>query len=263
MKKIVIGFAFLIFSSSFAQNPGCNPGEITTANDYRSIQWYRTSAEKNALYREIFLLGEEQIKMKKRFMKLRPQQWGVIFDIDETLVDNSQHSFENALRCQELHSNGSTAYFIREASIATPGAKQITCAIKKMGGYVSLVSNRNGHEQDPKTGKNLLEATAGNLNKLGICYDQIVLANSVDGNKNNRFKAVATGNYPADMIVSKKLPAHRIIAFFGDNIQDFPEMFQKKMDKENPNSSSYGRFGVSYFILPNPLYGSWQENRSK
>ena len=116
-----------------------------------------------------------------------------------------------------------------------------------MGGYVSLVSNRNGHEKDPKTGKNLLQATIANLNKLGICYDQVVLANSSDGNKNSRFEAVATGNYPADMIVSKKLPAHRIIAFFGDNIQDFPEMFQKEMGKENPNSSSYGRFGASIF----------------
>jgi predicted secreted acid phosphatase len=38
-------------------------------------------------------------------------------------------------------------------------------------------------------------------------------------------------------------------------------MFQQEMRKENPNSSSYNRFGVSYFILPNPLYGSWQVNK--
>ena len=62
MKKIVISFALIVFSSfSFAQEPGCRPGEITTANDYRSIQWYRTSAEKNALYREIFLLGKNKL----------------------------------------------------------------------------------------------------------------------------------------------------------------------------------------------------------
>ncbi len=265
-RYLLAGLMFVWCIGSLAEaphGPACRPGEITTANDYMAIQWYRTSAEKNALYREIFSMAEQQVRAKKRFLKLEPQQWGVVFDIDDTLLDNSLHSYENALYCAGQHSIGSTAFFVREVSVPTPGAKKITCDIRKMGGYVSLVSNRDGNQTDPRTGKNLLDATVENLKKAGICFDQVVLANSVNGNKNPRFQAINSGEYPADMIVTRKLPAHRVIAYFGDNIQDFPNTFQQEMKQENPEGQAYANFGISYFVLPNPLYGSWQHATKK
>lgn len=58
------------------------------------------------------------------------------------------------------------------------------------------------------------------------------------------------------MIYTNKLPAHDIIAYFGDNIQDFPAMSQEKM--KTADDSQFDVFGSKYFILPNPMYGSWQ-----
>ncbi len=46
------------------------------------------------------------------------------------------------------------------------------------------------------------------------------------------------------------------IAFLGDNIQDFPAMKQSLRDEPE---SAFEPFGKRFFVLPNPMYGSWQQ----
>ncbi len=59
------------------------------------------------------------------------------------------------------------------------------------------------------------------------------------------------------------LPPHQIIAFFGDNIQDFPSLKQATVYALADTAPVYNKFTQGYFILPNPLYGSWQANLYK
>lgn len=65
-----------------------------------------------------------------------------------------------------------------------------------------------------------------------------------------------TGEYNKNIILTNKLPAHKVIAYFGDNIQDFPNLKQKNMQKAD--AKAFKKFGSKYFIMPNPMYGSWQ-----
>ena len=46
-----------------------------------------------------------------------------------------------------------------------------------------------------------------------------------------------------------------VVAFVGDNILDFPGMTQASV---KANEAALDGFGVKFFILPNPMYGSWQ-----
>ncbi len=46
-----------------------------------------------------------------------------------------------------------------------------------------------------------------------------------------------------------------IIAFVGDNILDFPRLTQAVKAGGEP---AFADFGIRYFIIPNPMYGSWQ-----
>jgi predicted secreted acid phosphatase len=48
--------------------------------------------------------------------------------------------------------------------------------------------------------------------------------------------------------------------WLGDNIQDFPMLTQTL--RSGPDSA-YNKFGVSYFLLPNPMYGSWEKAEYK
>jgi predicted secreted acid phosphatase len=43
----------------------------------------------------------------------------------------------------------------------------------------------------------------------------------------------------------------------GDNIQDFPKLSQSLRDEAD---AAFGAFGTRYFVLPNPMYGSWERN---
>jgi predicted secreted acid phosphatase len=43
----------------------------------------------------------------------------------------------------------------------------------------------------------------------------------------------------------------------GDNIQDFPRLRQ---DVRTQGDSVFAEFGDRFFVLPNPMYGSWERN---
>ena len=50
-------------------------------------------------------------------------------------------------------------------------------------------------------------------------------------------------------------PPLEVVAFLGDNILDFPNLTQAAAKKAD---TALDAFGVTYFMLPNPMYGSWQ-----
>ena len=67
--------------------------------------------------------------------------------------------------------------------------------------------------------------------------------------KNPRFAAVAAGTTKAGG------PRLDTVIFVGDNILDFPNLSQAAAKKDD---SALAFFGIRYFMLPNPMYGSWQ-----
>jgi len=48
-----------------------------------------------------------------------------------------------------------------------------------------------------------------------------------------------------------------VVMFVGDNIQDFPLLTQEV--RREPDAA-FAKFGDSFFVLPNPMYGSWEKN---
>ena len=83
--------------------------------------------------------------------------------------------------------------------------------------------------------------------KLGIPVDVLLLAKDRnDLDKNTRFRLVEEVG-----IAAAKLPRLPVLAYVGDNIKDFPYLSQ--VDIGDP-----ALFGTRYFMLPNPVYGSWQ-----
>jgi predicted secreted acid phosphatase len=91
------------------------------------------------------------------------------------------------------------------------------------------------------------EPTRQNLKSVAIMVAGVLCATDDTGNKNPRFASVRDGTS------SLKLPPLTVVAYVGDNIQDFPGRLQA-------TPGSLDEFGESFFILPNPLYGSWDHN---
>ena len=232
MKKIIV--STLIYLS-------CSSASSACTND---VTWYRQSAERIAINREVFVAAENAIKQQIASQHLPPKTWGVVLDIDETVLDNSAW---NAKQCATPADTTSWDEFAATAqSTAIPGAVEFTNTVHQLGGFVNLISNRNAK---------LLSATTKNLQAQHIYFDQVLLDQTKKGtafvDKNRRFNAVLKGQSPS------QLPAQKIVAWLGDNIQDFPNFKQNTISK-NPTSPQYNVFGRSFFVLPNPLYGSWQ-----
>ena len=239
-----------------ATMPGCVPGKPETSNNYMATKWYRDSVERNAQYHQVFSIGLEKVTRKVAQEKLKNKNWGVIMDIDETVLDNSHYQKDNVLSCTNTTMPTLYANMEQAISTATPGAHNFTCSIQKNGGKVVLVTNRDGTYDDK-----IQSATLANLQKAGICYDTVIFANGAkDSNKTPRFNAVIAGDY-SKIIATKPLKPLHVLGYFGDNIQDFPNIMQADAIKQDPNSDFYTKFGQEYFSLPNPGYGSWEHNQ--
>ena len=261
MKKIVLLLGIIGISNVYAND--C--AHSANSEIKQAVKWYRDSAEQRALYNQAFGVGAQYINKWVSKNKPKTKTWGVVLDIDETTLDNSWY-YQKCTDLTDTEDNFSHYVAIPEKSVALPGAAALTCSIKKQGGYVSLVSNRDGSYSD-STG-NVLSATINNLKHEGVCFDQVVLANRKDSDhpsdKNPRFQSIQSGDYDTkQMVWSNKLPAHKVIAYFGDNIQDFPKFNQAKTYALSPNDKAFNVFGNGYFIVPNPLYGSWENNDYK
>lgn len=244
----------------------CAPSTQKNPSIQQADKWYRDSAEKKASYRQAYNIGSAYVKQWVEQHHPKAKTWGVILDIDETTLDNSWYFYQCA-SLAEKPAEFSHFVTIPQKSVALPGVVAFTRWVHQLGGYVTLISNRDGSYID-KSGITALQATLNNLKQQHVTFDQVILANNKQSehpaDKNPRFNAVIHGCYDEhEMVWSNKLPPHQVIAYFGDNIQDFPEFKQVAEYALPDNAPQYDKFGQGYFILPNPLYGSWQANRYK
>ena len=259
-KLIKCALAGLVVLISFAVNaaPACGAKPLESANSYQALQWYRSSAEQKALYRQVFATGVATLLTNRESEPSKP--WGVIFALDGTLLDNSAKTLNILQNCAEPSSEELSLWAKAELP-ATPGAVEATCLIQRNGGKVVIVSNRDGSEQSPF---DMQVALSANLKKVGICYTSLIFANNrQDSNKNPRFVAVATGDYENIVTSYKKLPPLKIIGYFGSDIEDFPDFKQNTASKLSSEAEQFNQFGTRYFMLPNPAAGSWQHNLLK
>ena len=67
--------------------------------------------------------------------------------------------------------------------------------------------------------------------------------------KTPRYRAIAAGE-----TAGSRTPVE-IVAYIGDNILDYPSTSQAMRAQ---GEAAFAEFGVRWFMLPNPMYGSWQ-----
>jgi 5'-nucleotidase (lipoprotein e(P4) family) len=202
-----------------------------------ALRWMRRSAEYPALTRQTYATAAA--RLDDTVPALTGVAWGVILDADETLLDNSEYQRRRAV-LDSAYTEASWAAWVKEAAApAVPGAVAFTRRVRRLGGRVIVVTNRADALCGP---------TRANLRRVGVPADLVLCQPPGQADKNPRFRAVELGT------ASTRLPALRIVEWIGDNIQDFPGLTQAV--RHDP--SAFRAFGRTFFVLPNPVYGSWQ-----
>lgn len=221
---------------------GTRPVAVTPAplaSQPKHVKWVRSSAEFAAITRQVYRIATEQVLAQGR--ALPAGQWAVILDADETVLDNSEHERRVSLAGTSF-SDATWVPWVRErAATAIPGAVEFIRAVQAAGGRIAIVTNR---------ADSLCADTRANLEQFGVRPEMVLCKPTGGSDKNPRFQAVALGTAAAGV------GPVTVVAWVGDNILDFPGMTQQVRNEPR----ALEPFGQRWFILPNPMYGSWERN---
>jgi len=167
-----------------------------------------------------------------------------VLDLDETVLDNSPYNAWLIVRGERFAPASWSAWVEAAQAAAVPGALEFARAARELGVTLFYVSNRDAPME---------AATRRNLEALGLPlatgHDTVLLRGERPewrSDKSSRYREVAG--------------SHRVLVLVGDDLNDFvpvprgatPESRSALVDPHR------ARFGRDWFLLPNPVHGSWQ-----
>lgn len=190
----------------------------------RSTQWVHNSAEFDAVLATIYLAAGQAL--------VAPEAgpWAVVSDVDETLIDNSLYQVET------LGQFSPETWAIWEEqgrAVALPGAVALVARVHEMGGRMAFVTNRSKHQETLE----LLQAQG-----LWAEGDRLCVRTETS-DKSARRQSVLEGG----ALCGWEGEPTQVVAYWGDQRGDFPAQ------------SDAEPWGTQWFMLPNPMYGSWAE----
>jgi acid phosphatase len=218
------------------------------APDYRAIaeQTYRLAAEKLAAPSP----GSAAVEQKDvPAAVLARMPTAVVMDLDETVLDNTVYQ-ARLLRDGTSYEPVSWGKWVMSSDAdAVPGARDYIALARKLGHTVFFLSNRDctipaATADDPCPAKS---ATMNNLVTLGIDIapdpDHLLL-------RRERPEWSTSAKAARRSLIASQ---YRIIALVGDDLGDF--VAPKTVAGDRQRLAAH--FGVDWFLLPNPIYGSW------
>jgi 5'-nucleotidase (lipoprotein e(P4) family) len=208
------------------------------------LLWFRDSAERQALYSEIYAEAWRRVQAKISPNAAAPSAssgaWGVVMDIDETILDNSEYQARLAITGRPFEKPTWEAWVSEHRAPAFPPAKALMKRVHDATGKVILVTNRLDSE---------CADTRRNLESEGLSFDALLCAKKEPAEKETRFAEIQNGS------ALPQLGAVKVLLFIGDDIRDC-------------QGQSQGKFDVTAYddrclALPDPMYGSWTSNPYK
>jgi len=212
---------------------------------YRNARSYRGAAL--ATYAAATRAAERAAKRHGRW------GWIVVMDADETVVDNSDY-FRELEACGIGFTPATWCDWTREAT-ARPiaGAAAFTRRVHELGGFVAIVTNRSTAMDEP---------TKRNLERAGIHFDAF-RGRAKDADKAPRWTEVAEELAPVARKAGRRGAPPRVAIWIGDQVTDLAVFDAKgaiagSMNEADPLDEPKAGFGESQFVLPNPIYGTWE-----
>ncbi len=222
--------------------------QISADSEYQvgATLYMQKAGEYRALAYQAFNLARWQLDadLDKRAVKKLPKAdqkkpRAVMVDIDETILDNSPaqaYSIKNrlAFNIKDWYAWGE----MRKAK-AIPGSVEFLKYANSKGVKVFYVSNRDEAQK---------QATMDNLRNVGFpdVTDDDLMLRKTDSSKEGRRQII--------------LQKYRIVFFMGDNLDDHSNIFEKKSvaDRFVEVDKAKDLFGKRYIMLPNAIYGTWE-----
>ena len=248
------GFACLVLASVRAE-------DNTALEQLNATLWMQNAPEYRAGTEQVYRLATDRIANPVRGSAALEQAevaddvlsrlpTAVVLDLDETVLDNSVFQ-ARLIQKRAIYTPKAWGEWVMEArASAVPGAREFIAAARKLGHTVFYVSNRdcNTPAATATDACPAKTATMRNLVALGIDpvadpQRMLLRGEKPEWAHKSARRAHIAANY-------------RIVAMIGDDIGDFVDARKFRGDDERLD----WRFGVNWFVLPNPIYGSWNND---
>lgn len=252
--------------------PGCGTDRPFAEGGERATLWVRTSAEFRASAEGIYRSASLGLQhgLADATWSAEPAQTGdisrlppaVIMDIDDTVLDNSAPQVRMLLAsaCPGDFDVLWDSWIAERAAPAVPGAAEFVRATRNMKDSqgrpvrVFLITNRAcGSRPGVASACPQQDDTLANLRALGLDTP------TLDDDLMLKGERPEWGN---EKLPRRQLIAHeyRIVLNVGDDLADFiPDVRQQSpADRERASCRRRDWWGARWFMIPNPMYGSWQ-----
>ncbi|MBX3283007.1 MAG: 5'-nucleotidase, lipoprotein e(P4) family [Acidobacteria bacterium] len=232
----------------FATGSAAQKPAAAVDNSYQTagVLYMQKAGEYRALCYQAFNIARLRLdadfekKNLKRLPKAeRKMPRAIMVDIDETVLDNSPAQAYGIRNNKAFNLADWYAWGDMRKAKAIPGAVDFLNYAHSRGVKIFYVSNRDEVQK---------AATMDNLKKVGFndITDENVMLRQKESSKEAR----------RDIIRAK----YRIVMQVGDNLDDLSNVFEKKSVEERFAEVEKARehFGKDYIVLPNAMYGTWE-----
>jgi 5'-nucleotidase (lipoprotein e(P4) family) len=203
-----------------------------------AVLWYQHAAEVRALYLQACNLGRRRIDES---LAKDGRTNVVIVDIDETILDNSP--YQGALiQRGEIYREATWSNWVNFARAdALAGVSNLLTYAAARNVEVVYISNRK---------ENQTKATIANLARMHLPFADerhVLLRQGGDSKDDRREPFITNANY-------------NVVFLMGDNLADFAGKFETldQVSRRRHTDEAAEDFGTKYIIVPNPMYGDWE-----
>lgn len=241
MRQIFIIALSVIITSCAGSQKSASVSQTSTLSNDREYQigaylWQQTSGEYRALTYQAYNLA--RMLVEQDLQNKHNKKRAVIFDIDETVLDNS-YGGAYEIKNQIPWSEDQFAEWVKQKrAVAVPGALEFIKFLTENRVEVFYISNRR---------TDMFDDTYANLLSQGFpVKKENLLLKSTTSSKEVRRQQVAA--------------RYEIVLLIGDNLIDHHAAFDKKNVAERNAlvDQMKAEFGRRFIVLPNPLYGDWE-----
>ena len=165
----------------------------------------------------------------------------IITDLDETVLDNSPAEVRQDLQGKGFDITEWNKWTAKGEADTLPGSFSFFKYAALRGVEIFYISNRDENDR---------AGTLQNLQRFGFPNADnahLLLRENTSGKEVRRQKVMAD---------------HDVVLLLGDNLSDFSDLFDKRSTDERLKTVRQlsAQFGNRYIVLPNPVYGDWENS---
>lgn len=239
-KRLFFAALLLVSASIITSCVKCHPEREERGGRHleMAVLYQQRAAEYKALCYQAFNMAAMMLE-KDLLNKDITKKRALVFDIDETVLDNSPYEAKCALEGISYPEKWKDWCMLGKAG-SVPGAKAFINEAHEKGYTIIYISNRKAE---------LYEKTKENLLNAGLVLDNDSLLMMREGDDNSK-----------EPRRQRVLKDYHITMLFGDNLADFNAAYENKTlaQRDSLTQAFKDEFGKRFIVLPNAMYGDWE-----